>query len=568
MTAGWLGNVTSATLYDSSTITNGNKLQVPGGVEVEFTLTVNDDGTLTLSYDGDMPEPQEPVYYLVGSMNEWTAADEYKLTAGENDEWTLTGVELTAGAQLKIKDEPNNLWYPDDNYVVAEAGTYDVSFYPKGTELEGYTGGVLKLTKQGDGPQPEPNPIDIWFVDEVGLGTVNYYAFDLLGGDPSAEWPGTALQSIGQDRNGHEVYTITLDASVYTHVIFNDGSNWQTVNLPFGEDADDNGNIVYFGNSNETDDQGHYKAWPAEDVEKIVSQTDPTCTEPGLTVFESFVTGQQRTEEAEALGHAPAEAVKENETAPSCTEAGGYDMAVYCSRCGQELSRVHTELDALGHDWDEGVVTLEPTWTAEGVRTYTCKRCGEQRTESIPMRMFDDVQDPTAYYYDPVYWAVRHNPQITDGISDNLFGPDESCTRGQVVTFLWRAAGCPTPRLSTCPFEDVSESDWFYLPVLWAVENGITDGVDDTHFAPNDTCTRAQVVTFLWRANQCQEPENTENRFDDVEAGSWYYEAVLWAVEMGITDGVDDTHFAPANTCTRGHVVTFLYRSEHPQSPE
>ena len=155
MTAGWLGNVNTATLYDKTTISNPDKLKVPGGVELEFTLTVNDDGTLTLSYTGaDVPQPQDPVYYLVGSMNDWTADEAYKLTAGENEgEFVLTGVALEAGAEVKVKDEPNDLWYPNGgNYVVAEAGTYDVSFYPAGTDLEGYTEGVLKLTKQGPCP--------------------------------------------------------------------------------------------------------------------------------------------------------------------------------------------------------------------------------------------------------------------------------------------------------------------------------------------------------------------------------------------------------------------------------
>ena len=164
------------------------------------------------------------------------------------------------------------------------------------------------------------------------------------------------------------------------------------------------------------------------------------------------------------------------------------------------------------------------------------------------------------WFYNPVIWAYYHNPQITDGVDENIFGPYQNCTRAQVVTFLWRAAGCPKPSVTKNPFSDVSSSDWYYQPVLWAVGAGITDGVDDTHFAPGDSCTRAQVVTFLWRANGSVSVTGVTNRFVDVKKTDWFYKAVLWAVKNGVTDGVDDTHFAPTQTCTRAQVVTFLYR--------
>ena len=170
---------------------------------------------------------------------------------------------------------------------------------------------------------------------------------------------------------------------------------------------------------------------------------------------------------------------------------------------------------------------------------------------------FRDVK-PSAYYNVPVAWAVEH--KITNGTDKFHFSPNEPCTRAQVVTFLWRANGSPEPKRTENPFTDVKTTDYFYKAVLWAVEQKITNGMDETHFAPSEPCTRAQVVTFQWRANGCNAPTERENPFADVSDGRWYSDAILWAVERKITKGTDKTHFSPDETCTRAQVVTFLYR--------
>ena len=163
------------------------------------------------------------------------------------------------------------------------------------------------------------------------------------------------------------------------------------------------------------------------------------------------------------------------------------------------------------------------------------------------------------YYYDPVLWAVNHTPQITKGTSDTTFSPNATCTRGQVVTFLWRAMGEPEPTSTANKFSDVATSDYFYKAVLWAVEKGITLGTSDTTFSPNDPCTRAHVVTFLWRA-EGQPSASGANPFADVASGQYYYSAVLWAVSKNITQGTSAATFSPDNPCTRAQIVTFLYR--------
>ena len=129
------------------------------------------------------------------------------------------------------------------------------------------------------------------------------------------------------------------------------------------------------------------------------------------------------------------------------------------------------------------------------------------------------------------------------------------------MTFLWRAAGAPEPKTQINPFADVRETAFYYKAVLWAVENGVTNGISASSFGPTETCTRGQVVTFLWRALGAPEPKSSCNPFTDVRKSAFYFSAVLWAVENGITKGTTETSFSPQRDCTRGQVVTFLHRS-------
>ena len=162
------------------------------------------------------------------------------------------------------------------------------------------------------------------------------------------------------------------------------------------------------------------------------------------------------------------------------------------------------------------------------------------------------------YYTEPVGWALRKG--ITNGTSSVDFSPMADCTRGQVVTFLWRAAGGPKPTSTRNPFSDVKPSDYYYNAVLWAVEKGITNGTSPTTFSPNSPCTRGQVVTFLWRYAGMPKTSGS-NPFSDVKTGEYYYDAVLWASGKNVTNGTSPTTFSPNNTCTRGQIVTFLFRA-------
>ena len=168
---------------------------------------------------------------------------------------------------------------------------------------------------------------------------------------------------------------------------------------------------------------------------------------------------------------------------------------------------------------------------------------------------FSDVST-SAYYYEAVKWAQEKG--ITGGIGNGLFGPNQPCTRAQIVTFLWRAAGSPEPKAMSS-FADVSTDAYYAKAVAWAVENGITTGTGDGKFSPDATCTRAQSVTFLFRA--IGKLVDSKAEFSDVLTDSYYANAVAWAVENGVTNGIGDGLFGPDNSCTRAQIVTFLFRA-------
>ena len=197
------------------------------------------------------------------------------------------------------------------------------------------------------------------------------------------------------------------------------------------------------------------------------------------------------------------------------------------------------------------------SYTFENVsRTHTIEVIFMKANGNPQTGVFVDVATGS-YYEDAVDWAVENG--ITQGTDDTHFSPDGICTRAQAVTFLWRAAGSPAPRSRTVPFTDVPAGSYYYDAVLWAVENGITEGTSDTTFSPNMTCTRAQIVAFLWRSEKSP-AAGTANPFADVKSTAYYADAVLWAVKENITRGTTNTTFSPDADCTRLQIVTFLWR--------
>ncbi len=234
-----------------------------------------------------------------------------------------------------------------------------------------------------------------------------------------------------------------------------------------------------------------------------------------------------------ALGHDPQPArVK----APTCTESG-YTGDLICMRCG-DMTQIGKTVAAAGHKFFGGV----------------CSVCGAKGAEAAPE--FDDVK-PGAFYSDAVQWAVENG--ITNGTGKNTFSPNNVCSRYQIVMFLWRVAGQPEAKAAVS-FADVKPGDIFYEAVQWAVERGITKGTSSTSFSPYAPCTRGQIVTFLYRSAGSPKVSGACN-FSDVSSGSFCHDAVIWASSEGITKGTSAERFSPNEGCTRAQVVTFLYRA-------
>ena len=244
------------------------------------------------------------------------------------------------------------------------------------------------------------------------------------------------------------------------------------------------------------------------------------------------------------------------------------DVTVSPSRASYGDTVTITVDQDTGYELDELIVTdadgdeISVRSRGDGRYTFTMPR-GRVTIEATFVEIAEDPDlltftdvSASAYYYDAVYWAVENG--VTNGTSASTFSPNASCTRAQMVTFLWRAAGSPEPESTVNPFTDVSASAYYYDAVLWAVEQGITNGTSATTFGPDATVTRGQTVTFLWRYDGSTTVSGSN--FADVASDAYYAGAVAWAVSEGVTNGTSATTFSPDNDCTRGQIVTFLWR--------
>ena len=248
---------------------------------------------------------------------------------------------------------------------------------------------------------------------------------------------------------------------------------------------------------------------------------------------------------------------------PTCTETG-LTEGKHCSVCNEVLVKQNV-VDKLPHDFGNnleycanGCGTKNPNYVPPYNPPHkpSVKPNPTPSKPETPENPFVDVKKDD-YYYDAVIWAVGKG--IAKGVTDTTFQPNASCTRAEMVTFLYRAAGSPEPTNKVNPFTDVAEDSYYYKAVLWAVEKGIAKGTSETTFSPNDTCTRGQAVAFLYRYANSPAVSGS-NSFADVSETAYYYNATLWAMSEKVTEGTSATTFSPNDLCTRGQIVTFLYR--------
>ncbi len=342
--------------------------------------------------------------------------------------------------------------------------------------------------------------------------------------------------------------------------------------------------------------------------------TAPTCTEQGFTTYTCTCGDSYVADYVPALGHSFG--AWSQSKAPTCTEPG--EEARTCSRCDATETR---PVDALGHEWNAPVyswsadnstvtatrtcrhdashvetetvnsnrtVAVEPTAQTDGQAVYTAAFANPAfaaQVKVVPIPKLEQPDEPTKpglpctgdetcpglaqftdmpargnWAHNPIDWAVVN--EITNGMTATTFVPAGTITRGQAVTFLWRAAGKPAPEKTETPFTDLVEGAFYYDAVLWAVEKGITNGMTATTFNPGGSCTRGQIVTFLYRFAGSPEVDTSNSPFTDLKDGAFYIAPVAWAVANNITNGMSATTFAPDATCTRAQVVTFLYRQQ------
>lgn len=319
----------------------------------------------------------------------------------------------------------------------------------------------------------------------------------------------------------------------------------------------------------------------AEDIFETLASASTTADGKTTGSFDITVTTPVLKTEAEANYEVGA-VTKGTLTVNSVSSSGGGGVSTYAITVDSAKNGTVTVSPKNASKGDKVTITVKPDKGYEldtlkvldkngdrikvteknGVYTFTMP-ASKVTIEPVFTEIEQTTENPfkdvsaSAYYYGAVIWASENG--ITGGTSATTFSPNATCTRAQAVTFLWRAAGSPAPKSSANLFADVKSDSYYYDAVLWAVENGITNGTSADAFNPNATCSRAQIVTFLWRSQKSPDV-STANPFTDVAAGAYYADAVNWAVNEGITGGTTANTFSPVNDCTRAQIVTFLYR--------
>lgn len=575
--------------------------KVPAGIYTCYVRAFNwadmgsersNSGTITY-YSGTLTPKASTVeggsqYMLFEESMPWTAAKEYSLLLGGHLAAMNTAAEDAAVTELLksgsgawywmggYKNSSDD-WKWVDGYSVSLNGTNANWGTEDGTAAAGPTGSGSYLMKNRQtgtwysaSNTPSGNLACAGFVCEIESDLL-YVTFDANGGTASATGkyvtkdtpygPMPTASRVGYVFKGW--FTDPAEGTRVTETTFVTETAAHTLYAHWEETCAQGHNYTYTVTKTPTATrcgEVHEKCTrcsaafdlelPALDTEHYVvkNTVDPTCAEAGSGIYTWRIRIYGDISFEAAVPKLP-HVTRDSDRAPGCLERGCKEHT--CIICGHVSRSSFTP--ALGHDW-QAEMNEDTTWT------YTCKRCGSSYTGLLSATVnpmpFKDVK-PTSWCYSTVLWATEKG--ITSGTTPTTFAPNQVCNRAAVVTFLWRAAGAPEPVSTVNPFKDVKTSSYYYKAVLWAVEQNIAKGISETAFGPNNECTRGQVVTFLYRAAGEQYVKNKVNPFTDVSRYSSCYMPILWAVEAEVTKGVTPTTFEPDAPCTRAQIVTFLY---------
>ena len=512
-------STTTSPCYLAYAVTNGGTLKNPPTSNTELATPVKDGYTFASWYESaDFTESTVTApatgksYYA-----KWTMADSISLNSDSKNPVTYgTKVTLTASP---VNSSWGYVWYKDAN----KNGTLELS-----------------IDKQINNNK---STLELADVSDSGM-------YWVLVNDGSSTKTSNAINVTITKANG--TASVSMEGWTYGETAKKP--------VPTSETNGING-VTYQYKVKGANDGTYSTTVPTNVGSYTVKATFPaTDNYKEVTATADFVIAQATHHSSGSSSSNPTYSV----TTPSKSENGGVAVSSKNARKGDTVTVTVTP-DA-GYQLDKLTVTdkngnvLKLTDKGDGKYSFTMpdgkvevKAVFAKEVKTSP---FGDVSTD-AYYYKAVQWAQEKG--ITDGISSNLFGPEQPCTRSQIVTFLWRAAGSPEPKSTAAGMTDVVPGSYYAKAVAWAVENGITTGTAEGTFSPDATCTRAQAVTFLARAQNAKATGKTA--FSDVPADSYFADAVAWAQANGVTTGTSETTFSPDNDCTRAQIVTFLYRA-------
>ena len=562
MVAGWAVNGAYSDITDKarefkySELENANEISVTFKAVTYFTAKFADDISATADGEpitsGDSVAAGSKVEFTYNSPDGTTYVTAWKNNGTAYPSLTENLVIENLSGDLDISVETGKLDFftvtdttteSTENYTVTLTGTYEVS--------DRYAAGSsVTITVK---------PKDSWHITGVDCDAADFT-------EESGVWTGTIERLIGD-----VTYTVTVEEAVTPP------APGTTFTITF----DPNGGTLSGGSTAQTGENGKLASLPTPSRSGYTFDGWFTAAEGGNAVSTDKVYTENTTlyahwtEKSSTGGGGGGSSGGSSggggggSSAPSTSpvtpvKADGGSVSVNPSEAAKGDTVTITVTPDAGYEVDQVNVTDKngkeiPVKDLGGGR-YSFTMPGSKVTVAASFKAaghaFTDVPSGS-YYADAVAWAVENG--ITGGISADTFAPNAACTRAQAVTFLWRAAGSPEPQSAETAFTDVKPGSYYEKAVAWAVENGITKGTSDTAFSPDAPCSRGQIVTFLWRS-QKSPAVGTANPFTDVKPGDYYADAVLWAVAKGVTHGTTDTTFSPGSGCTRAQIVTFLWR--------